>query len=97
LYCEIKEVLGLQNGPQNTHGAFCIQSMIIKALSGLITFCGLQNDPQKIEKLTNGKAPASNLCVGFLTRTTTQHKMQMTFKCRNKLQVLSNNFVKFTL
>jgi hypothetical protein len=44
LYCEIKEGLGLQNEPQNTHGAFCIQSMIIKALLGLKTS---SDDPQK--------------------------------------------------
>jgi hypothetical protein len=78
----IKRVLGLQNEPQNAHGAFCIQSMISKALLGLITS---SDDPQKIER-TNGKAPALNLCVGFVTRTTTQHKMQMTFKCKNKLK-----------
>jgi len=68
--------------------------MIIKALLGLKTS---SDDPQKNWKLTNDKAPASNLCVGFATRTTTQHKMQMTFKCRNKFHVLSNNFVNFHL
>jgi hypothetical protein len=82
----LKEGLGLQNEPQNTHGAFCIQSTIIKALLGLITS---SDDPQKIENIQMAKLPALNLCVGFVTRTTTKHKMQMTFKCQNKFHALS--------
>lgn len=53
LYCEIKEGLELQNEPQNAHGAFCIQSMIIKALLGLIT--SSDDDPQKIENIQMAK------------------------------------------
>jgi hypothetical protein len=64
LYCEIKEGLGLQNEPQNAQGAVCIQSLIIKALLGLISS---SDDPQKIENLQMAKLQLRT-CVWVLSQ-----------------------------
>jgi len=64
LYCEIKEGSGLQNERQNAHGAFCIQSMIIKAFLGLISS---SDDPQKIENLQMAKLQLRT-CVWVLSQ-----------------------------